>query len=44
MTHAGYVAVTWGTTFLLIGGYARWLVVRGRRLSRQVPAEDRRWS
>jgi Heme exporter protein D (CcmD) len=44
MTHAGYVAVAWGGTFLLVGGYAASLVARGRKLSRQVPPEDRRWS
>ncbi|HKH05636.1 MAG TPA: hypothetical protein VKA65_10765 [Acidimicrobiales bacterium] len=44
MTHAGYVAAGWGATFLLVGGYAVSLVLRGRKLSRQVPPEDRRWS
>jgi hypothetical protein len=44
MTHAGYVAAGWGVTFALGGGYAASLVLRGRRLSRQVPPEDRRWS
>jgi len=44
MTHVGYVAVTWGLSFVLIGGYALTLVARGRKLSRQVPPEARRWS
>jgi hypothetical protein len=44
MTHVGYVAVTWGLSFVLIGGYAASLVARGRKLSRRVPPEDRRWS
>jgi hypothetical protein len=44
MTHVGYVAVTWGLGFVLIGGYALSLVARGRKLARQVPSEDRRWS
>lgn len=43
MSHAGYVAVSYG---LVLGGtalYAAWILVKGRRLSRQVPPEDRRW-
>jgi hypothetical protein len=44
MTHAGYVAAAWLGTFGLIGGYAVATVLRGRKLSRQVPPEDRRWS
>jgi heme exporter protein CcmD len=44
MTHVGYVATTWGATFALVGGYAAWVVAKGRKLSRQVPPEDRRWS
>ncbi len=44
MTHAGYVAAGWLATAALVGGYALTLVRRGRRLSRQVPGEERRWS
>ena len=40
----------WGYTLasyaIIIGGlasYAAWLIVRGRRLSKRVPAKDRRW-
>jgi hypothetical protein len=44
MTHAGYVAAGWIGTFALLGGYAWMLVRRGRKLSRQVPAAERRWS
>ncbi|HET6949303.1 MAG TPA: hypothetical protein VFI47_02950 [Acidimicrobiales bacterium] len=44
MTHAGYVAAGWIGAGALLGGYALALVRRGRRLSRQVPAEERRWS
>jgi hypothetical protein len=44
MTHAGYVAAGWGAAGLLIGGYALSLLRRGRKLSRQVPPGDRRWS
>ena len=44
MTHAGYVAAGWIATIGLIGGYAVAVIRRGRALSRQVPAEERRWS
>lgn len=44
MTHAGYVAAGWGGTALLVAGYALTLVRRGRKLSRQVPPAERRWS
>jgi hypothetical protein len=44
MTHAGYVAAGWIGTAALIGGYALVVLRRGRKLSRQVPTEERRWS
>ena len=44
MTHAGYVAAAWLGTFGLLGGYALAVVRRGRKLSRQVPPGERRWS
>jgi hypothetical protein len=44
MTHAGYVAAGWLATFGLVGGYALAVIRRGRRLSRQVPPGERRWS
>jgi hypothetical protein len=44
MTHAGYVAAGWIGTAALLGAYAWLLVRRGRKLSRQVPASERRWS
>ena len=44
MTHAGYIAAGWLATAALIGGYALTVVRRGRKLSRQVPPEERRWS
>jgi heme exporter protein CcmD len=44
MTHVGYVATAWLATAALVGGYAVTVVRRGRKLSRQVPAEERRWS
>jgi hypothetical protein len=43
MTQAGYVAVGYVTVFGSIAGYAWWMLRRGRRLSREVVAEDRRW-
>jgi hypothetical protein len=44
MTHAGYVAAAWGGTAALIGLYTLSVLRRGRKLSRQVPPEERRWS
>jgi hypothetical protein len=44
MTHAGYVAAGWLATVGVIGGYAVLVVRRGRKLSRIVPPEGRRWS
>jgi hypothetical protein len=44
MTHAGYVAAGWLTAVGVIGGYAVLVVRRGRKLSRVVPPEARRWS
>jgi hypothetical protein len=44
MTHAGYIAAGWLAAGGLIGGYALFVLRRGRKLSRQVPPEERRWS
>jgi hypothetical protein len=44
MTDVGYVAAGWLSAIGLVGGYALWVVRRGRRLSRQVPPGERRWS
>ncbi|MEO7555122.1 MAG: hypothetical protein ABIV94_00785 [Acidimicrobiales bacterium] len=35
---AGYVTTVGG-----LGAYAAWVLVRGRRLSKRVPAGERRW-
>ncbi|MCB1006922.1 MAG: heme exporter protein CcmD [Acidimicrobiales bacterium] len=43
MSHAGYVAVSYGLVLGSTVAYAAWVLVKGRRLSRQVPPEDRRW-
>ncbi len=44
MTHAGYVAAGWIATIGLLGGYAATTIRKGRRLSRTIPPEERRWS
>jgi len=44
MTHGGYVAAVWLGAAALLGGYAVTILRRGRKLSRQVPTEERRWS
>jgi len=38
-----FILGAWGVTVLIIGGYAFSVVRRGKRLSRQVPPEQRRW-
>jgi len=38
-----YIALAWIVTFGAVAAYALWLVRRGRALSREVPAEQRRW-
>jgi heme exporter protein CcmD len=43
MDHLGFIAAAYGTTAVVIGGYVAWMLNRGRRLSRQVPEERRRW-
>jgi hypothetical protein len=40
----GYVAAGWLLTIGAIGGYASLVLLRGRKLSRRVPPEARRWS
>lgn len=39
-----YVTASWTFVFGAIGAFAVVTVVRGRRLSRRVPPERRRWS
>ena len=43
-TDVGYVAVGWVTTVGVIVAYALHVIIKGRRLSRVVPPEERRWS
>ncbi|CAB4599236.1 unannotated protein [freshwater metagenome] len=39
-----YVAASWALVLGGMGAYALVTVVRGRRLSKKVPSEKRRWS
>jgi hypothetical protein len=39
-----FIVAGWGVSLAVLGGYAASLVLRGRRLSRQVPPERRRWT
>ena len=39
----GYVIAGYGVAAAAIGGYTVRVILRGRRLSRQVPPEQRRW-
>lgn len=43
-SQSGYIAAAWLGTAALVGGYVLIVLRRGRTLSRQVPAEERRWS
>lgn len=38
-----YVAVTYSAAAVLIGGYAAWVIQRGRKVGRQLPPEERTW-
>jgi hypothetical protein len=38
-----YITAAWVIALVSIGAYAASVVVRGRRLSREVPPEQRRW-
>lgn len=38
-----YVGAGWAISAVGIGAYVAWVLRRGRALSREVPAEDRRW-
>ncbi len=43
-TDIGTIVFGWAVTVVGIGGYALVLIRRGKRLSRVVAPEDRRWS
>lgn len=43
MSTNGYIALSWIATSAAVAGYAAAIVRRGRKLSRSVPPERRRW-
>lgn len=43
MTDVGYVAVCYLTVIGSVAGFAWYTIRRGRRLSRQLAPEERRW-
>jgi len=43
MSTTGYIVTSWVATFGIVLGYAVAVLRRGRKLSRQVPPERRRW-
>jgi hypothetical protein len=43
-TNAGYVAAGWTIIVVVLAVYSLRLVLRGRRLSRLVPLDRRRWA
>lgn len=43
MSTDAYIALAWIVTFGGVGGYAGWVIRRGRALSRQVAPDRRRW-
>ncbi len=43
MSDEAYIASAWIATFSSVGLYSLWVVLRGRKLSRMVPPDERRW-
>ena len=43
MNVSGYIATAWGATFASVAVYAALVIRKGRRLSKVVPPEERRW-
>ncbi|MCC6225466.1 MAG: heme exporter protein CcmD [Microthrixaceae bacterium] len=41
--HWPFIIGAWAVTAAAVGGYAGSVLRRGRRLSRQLPPEERRW-
>ena len=39
----GYVIAGWSTVVIGISSYAAWVLVKGRRLARQLPPDEQRW-
>ncbi|MBK5222722.1 MAG: hypothetical protein JJE52_07570 [Acidimicrobiia bacterium] len=44
MSDMSYMYLGWGVPLVTLAVYSASLVVRGRALSRKVPAERRRWT
>lgn len=44
VTHVGYVAGAWGSALVVLTAYGWWTLRRGRVLTAQVSADQRRWS
>lgn len=38
-----YVTAAYAVTIVALVAYAVWVIMRGRRIGRQLPPEDRRW-
>ncbi len=43
MSDTAYILAAWGGTFVAVGLYALSVVRRGRKLSKVVPEDERRW-
>ena len=43
MSHIGYVLGGYGLVLGTFASYAAWTITRGRKLSRRLPEEQRRW-
>ena len=43
MSHATFVVAGYLVTTATLVAYSAWVLLRGRRLSRQLPPEERRW-
>jgi hypothetical protein len=43
VSSTGYIVAAWVVTFGVTAGYSLWIVLRGRRLSQEVPPAQRRW-
>jgi hypothetical protein len=43
VSHPSYILVAWIVSSLAVALYCLWLVQRGRRLTRSVAPERRRW-
>jgi hypothetical protein len=44
VTSAGYIAAGYVAVFGSVLAYAVWVLTKGRRLSRRVPENERRWT